>query len=354
MDIFYFKTSNSSFILTDEKILKKNFSVKSYYINNSSALNYVFALVRLFIFLSLRGWQPRIYFIRFADWHTALLTLFKKLYRRKLIIVVGGFDAFHFPEYAYGVYHRRFRGWCAKYSLRNANLVLPNSPYLIEYTNSYSSAKPVRGGIRYFVPDLKGKIKVVPNGFDASFWVKDSLIEKKKMVITVAKVNSLRNFCLKGIDSFIQVAGMLPDYKFTIVGMNEDFIKSNVPDIPIPGNLNMIEFAPHEQLLKFYSEAKVFCLLSLTEGMSNVLCEAMLCECIPVGSNVTFIPEMIGDSGFIVQHRDIAEMKQKVEEALSSDPVLGKSARQRVLNNFSLDIRATALCDLLKEELKTS
>jgi glycosyltransferase involved in cell wall biosynthesis len=352
MDIFYFKTSNSSFILTDQKILEKNFSVKSYYINNSSGVSYVFALIRLFIFLSLRGWQARIYFIRFADWHTALLAFFKKLYRKKLMIVVGGFDAFHLPEYGYGVYHRRFRGWCAKYSLRNATMVLPNSPCLIEYTNYYASSKPIKGGIRHFVPDMKGEIKVVYNGFDPGFWVRDSLTVKKNIVITVAHVNTLRNFYLKGVDSFILLAETLPEYEFIIIGIHKDFLARNSPDIYIPANLKTIEFVPRQQLLKYYQEAKVFCLLSLTEGMSNVLCEAMLCECIPVGSDVTFIPEMIGDSGFVVHHRDIEEMRQKVEAAVKSDPVMGKLAKQRVLENFSLETRTKTLCDLINEQLK--
>jgi glycosyltransferase involved in cell wall biosynthesis len=353
MDIFYFKTSNASFILTDQKILETNFSVKSYYINNSSGLKYLFSLIRLFLFLTFRGWQARIYFIRFADWHTALLTLFMKLYHKKLIIVVGGFDAFHFPEFAYGVYHRRFRGWCAKYSLKNASLILPNSPSLIEYTNTYALSRPVKGGIKHFVPVLKGIIKVVPNGFDTGFWAKETQLIKKKMVLTVASVNTLRNFYLKGIDSFIQLAGILPEYEFLMVGMQKDFLARYTPHIIIPENLKLFEFVPRQQLLEYYNEAKVFCLLSLTEGMSNVLCEAMLCECIPVGSNVTFIPEMIGDSGFIIQHKNIEEMKKQIVAALNSDPSMGKLAKQRVLDNFSLETRSKTLCEMLRSELNT-
>jgi len=353
MDIFYFKTSNSSFILTDQRILEEKFSVKTYFIDNSNGLKYIFALFKLTLFLTFRGWQPQIYFIRFADWHTAILTLFKKLFRKKLIIVVGGFDAFHFPEFAYGVYHRKFRGWCAKYSLANADIILPNSPSLIEYTNTYALARPVPGGIRHFVPGMKGKIRVVFNGFDTEFWTANNQTLKKNMVITVAYVNSNRNFYLKGIDSYIDLAGKLPQYEFTLIGMKNDFLARNFPDMVIPCNLSIAGLVSRQQLLQYYNEAKVFCILSLTEGMSNVLCEAMLCECVPVGTGVTMIPEIIGETGFVISHKDPEEMKQKVESAMKSDPNLGRMARQRIVNNYSLEIRSKSLNDLIVAELKS-
>ena len=108
----------------------------------------------------------------------------------------------------------------------------------------------------------------------------------------------------------------------------------------------------HQDLKRYYSEAKVFCLLSLTEGMSNVLCEAMLCECIPVGSDVTFIPDIIGNTGYIVKHRDITEIKQQVLNALNSDPQLGKLARQRILDNYTLEKREKILCNLIRQQIE--
>jgi glycosyltransferase involved in cell wall biosynthesis len=350
-DIIYFKTSNSSFILSDQRLLEKHYTVRPYYINNSNGLKYAFSLVKLVFFLIFQGRMAKIYFIRFADWHAAIIAFFKKIYRKKFIIVVGGFDAFHLPEYSYGVYHRKIRGMCVKYAFRNATLILPNSPCLIEYTNTYASEKPIQGGIRHFVPDLKTDIKVVYNGFDTDYWRNTEVTEKKDIVITVAKVNNLRNFHLKGVDSFIELAAKMPDYKFRIAGLSKEFL-SRHPAIHIPDNLEVVGFVPHQELLKYYLESKVFCLFSLTEGMSNVLCEAMLCECIPVGSNVTFIPEIIDDCGYIVNHRDIKEMKEKVETALKVSPSLGKLAKQRIIDNYSSKTREDALIDVIDNQLK--
>jgi glycosyltransferase involved in cell wall biosynthesis len=346
MDIIYFKTSNSSFVLTDKRILEKSFDVTTYHINNKNGFYYVFSLLKLFLFLLFKGWRAKVYFIRFADWHTALLALFCKFYNKKLVIVVGGFDAFHLPEYGYGVYHNKFRGLCARYALRNANAILPNSPCLIENINTYAAAEPIRGGIRYFEPRIKGRIVVVYNGFDLTYWANVQRVEKKDVIITVAIVNNLRTFYLKGVDSFIELARQMSGRKFKIIGLNKTFLKRN--KINIPSNLEVIDFLEHRELLRHYLEARVFCLFSLTEGMSNVLCEAMLCECIPVGSNVTFIPEIIGDTGFIVKHKNIEEIKQKVEEALRSRPQLGKMAKQRIIDNYSLESRENALTAIIE------
>lgn len=349
MEIIYFKTSNSSFVLIDKQILEKEFDVFTYHIDNKNGLHYAFALVRLFIFLLFKGWKPKLYFIRFADWHAALLALFSKIYHKKLLIVVGGFDAFHLPEYAYGVYHQKFRGWCARYALRNASIILPNSPCLIEYTNSYASENPIKGGIRYFEPRIKGRIEVIYNGFDTTYWKNSPEVYKENTVITIALVDHLRAFYMKGVDSFIALAAHMPETQFKIIGLSDSFISNN--HISIPSNIEVISKLPHETLLLHYQKAKVFCLFSLSEGMSNVLCEAMLCECIPVGSNVTFIPEIIGNTGYIVEKRNLEEMKLKVEKALQSSPELGKMAKQRIIEKFSLDNRSVALTRIIKEAL---
>ncbi|MBN2813192.1 MAG: glycosyltransferase family 4 protein [Bacteroidales bacterium] len=345
MDIYYFKTSNSSFILTDKNILEKHFSVETYHINNKNGKQYVIALLKLLLFLLTKGKKARIYFIRFADWHTALIAFFKIIYRKKLVIVVGGFDAFHFPAYAYGVYHRKFRGWCAKYALRNASLILPNSPCLIEYTNNFASSNPIKGGIRFFEPRIKSPIKVIYNGFDTAYWATTPSREKKDIVMTVAIVNNMNTFYLKGIDSFILLACQMPEVSFKMVGVDKIFLSRN--HISTPENLEIIDLLPHPQLLDHYQTAKVFCIFSLTEGMSNVLCEAMLCECIPVGSNVTFIPEIIGDTGFIVYHKAVDEMKQQVGKALQSDAELGKKAKKRIMENYALGIREKSLTETI-------
>jgi glycosyltransferase involved in cell wall biosynthesis len=81
--------------------------------------------------------------------------------------------------------------------------------------------------------------------------------------------------------------------------------------------------------------------LSIMEGFPNALAEAMLCGCIPIGSNVSGIPFIIGDTGYILNKRDINELNLLVENVLNDRkrdqfPVL---ARKRIEEHFSYDQR---------------
>jgi len=65
-----------------------------------------------------------------------------------------------------------------------------------------------------------------------------------------------------------------------------------------------------------YNQAKVFVQASITEGMPNTLSEAMLLECIPVGSNINGIPDAIGETGIIIKHRKVEELEIGINKAL--------------------------------------
>jgi glycosyltransferase involved in cell wall biosynthesis len=69
----------------------------------------------------------------------------------------------------------------------------------------------------------------------------------------------------------------------------------------------------------------------------------MLCECIPVGSNVNGIPTAIGQTGYIIDRKEIPEAIQAIENALKDDENKGKNARSRIINLFSQNQRREKL-----------
>lgn len=91
----------------------------------------------------------------------------------------------------------------------------------------------------------------------------------------------------------------------------------------------------------------MFVQASITEGMPNTLCEAMLCECIPVGSNVNGIPDAIGNTGVIIKKRDVTELEAGVRRALKL--ISGKEAAKRIRENFSFDDREKKMIEVLQE-----
>ena len=344
--ILYFKTKESTFILKDQQILQGNFDTGTFRINTSTTFKYVLSIIKVTLYLAFFSWKYDVFFIRFADWHTAILAFFKKLYNKKLFIVIGGYDVAAIQEINYGAHINKRRSKFINYSLRNATWLLPNSKSLIYYENMFISDQIVYGGIEYFVKKTNARIQVVPNGFDSNIWKPIKDIPKRKMALTVAMVNDMKTFYLKGLDKFIQCAFSLPNYEFVIIGLNISLIEKN--NIDYPQNIKIMGPQLPHQLLRYYSEAKLFCLFSLSEGMPNVLCEAMLCECIPVGTNVTSIPEIIENTGFIIKERNLSAYLIEVNKAFEAEKSLQILARKRIMEYFSFEKREKKLVEIIK------
>lgn len=347
MKVLYVKNGDSSFIRLDEEILKNNFNTFIINLNNTGRYTYFLQLLKLIFILAVILPFRSIAYTRFADWHTAIISFFCKLYNKKLVVVVGGYDASWLPEYGHGVYDRNTRGNWAKYALRNASVILPNNPSLINNTNDYIPGVSRKGGIDFFVPRRKGKLRVLYNAYHTNFWIPVPGSKQDNLVITVAFINSKRTYDIKGVKDFIEAAGNMPDLRFRLIGAGEEQLKQWIDSIP--ENLAIIGSMNRNELLLEYQKAKVFCLLSLTEGMPNVLCEAMLCECIPVVSAVNFNAELVGESGFVVEKQDPSLIKNAIRRAVDSDENQGKKARARIAENYPFERREKELIRILRD-----
>ncbi len=81
-----------------------------------------------------------------------------------------------------------------------------------------------------------------------------------------------------------------------------------------------------------YSAASVFVFPSLYEGFGMPVLEAMACGCAVVTSNVSSLPEVVGDTGVLVDPYSVEAIAQAIQELLE-DPdrraELGRRARER-------------------------
>ena len=110
-------------------------------------------------------------------------------------------------------------------------------------------------------------------------------------------------------------------------------------------NVVFIAPLPQNELAHFYQKAKVYCQLSMREGLPNALCEAMLCECVPVGTDVQGVRTAIGATGFLVPYDDLAATTEAIGMALKSDK--GKEARERIMKMFPENRREKELIEMI-------
>jgi glycosyltransferase involved in cell wall biosynthesis len=351
--ILYVRNSNIGFPLLDQKILEKQFRVVTFLIKETKSRLLVFyRFILLFFFILFNAYCAKALITWFADYHSAIMVFLGKLLRIKVIIFTGGMEAICYPELKKGAYYKKIRSKFVKYVLANADLVIPNHKSLLYHENFYYDSKGKKDGILYYNPGIKTKIVIIPNGIDTrKFFRDESIIKNERMILTVGTMHSVYDFINKGFDLFVEIARRNSDLEFILIGIKMQFLpwieeSYHISEIT---NLKVILFSSNSEILfDYYNKSKVFVQASITEGMPNTLNEAMLCECIPVGSNVNGIPDAIGDTGIIILKRSVLELEKAVYQALNLKT--GTKARNHVLEHFSLEKREEKLLKVLKEQ----
>jgi glycosyltransferase involved in cell wall biosynthesis len=339
----------STFVKEDFEILSSSFDVTKYYFKSSkNPFIFLFEFVKLFCYSIFQIPRHNIVYSWFADYHSFIPTLFGRIFLKRTVVIVGGYDAVSIPSIEFGVFYKNnFRTFCTRFTLGYADFIFPVDESLVESVNYYADPdkKGYSVGIKYFVRRIRGKIVVIPTGYDHGKWKRKNGINPTNTVITIGGAPDLKTFLRKGIDLVIETANIMPSLQFYIVGLSgrmEKFAKSKSGN-----NVNFLGYIPNDKLPEILSSHNVFLQLSLSEGLPNSLCEAMLCECIPVGTDVNGIPKCIGDTGFILKEKNAEKAADLINQALNASESAGKNVRKRVIGKFLKSKRRKKILDIL-------
>ncbi len=343
-NVLVFYNHLSSFIKKDLEILSTQFNVQQHDFLPKSKLHTPLSFLSQKLFLLKNIWSADLLLVQFAGYHSFLPSLFAKLLGKPCLIVSGGTDAHYFPGIGYGNWQKKFLRWFTKVSFQLCTHIAPKHKTLMRCDYSYDKLEPNQQGIYARLPQLKAPFTEITNGYDAVKWY-CTREKKRNTFITVSGAWEYHfQQQLKGIDLILEVADSFPDCEFIILGVDDESriqTKSH--------NLKVLPAVKNEELMNIFSECEFYMQLSMAEGFPNSLCEAMLCECIPIGSNVFSIPEIIGDSGFVLQNRNVDYLKKLIQQALNADKdSLRKKARLRISDNYTLETRKEKLLALCR------
>ena len=173
-------------------------------------------------------------------------------------------------------------------------------------------------------------------------------VSKEPLVITVGRIDWE---CLerKGYEHFVRSAAHLLDVHFVLIGQWRDDAIGYLRQIA-PKNVTFTGRISDVELLKWLSRAKVYVQASIHEGFGCSLAEAMLCECVPVVSRETAIPEVVGNCGFYLEELTPEAIASLTRQALVSH--LGQRARKRIMREFPLEKRREALQTVVEEIMR--
>jgi len=333
----------SSFIKKDIEILSKRYNVVVNHYNWQSKYLVPLYLSHQLIYLPLIIYKARCIIVSFGGYHSLLPVLIGRLFSVPTYIILNGTDCASFPQINYGSLRKPLIRLFCKWSYSNVERLLPVSESLVNTENTYLyKEKTVRQGFRYHFPNIKTKYEVIYNGLDINDWTFSDSVDKNSRLILA--VLSQGQYVLKGGDLIVEVADHFRDYTFTIAGIERPKSLASIPD-----NVQFLGSISQDELRGYYRKSIFHLQLSVFEGFGLALCEAMLCKCIPIGSNVNIIPEIIGDSGFILEKRDIQHLIEVLEQAIKNEnkTQLGIRARDRIIQKFNIETRENALFNLI-------
>ena len=264
-----------------------------------------------------------------------------------MAVALGGFDAACLPGMRYGVFCSRWRAPLAAYVLRRASLLVPVAGALIRNQNDIGAAPPhTAQGVAAHVDDLETRAVAVPTGYDADAWPLGPR-QRPASVCAVAYLADWRTFKVKGGDLLFAAARLLPEVRFQIVGVEAGFMRELTERGAPPSNVELCPPAKREALVRVYSAASVVAHLSRSEGLPNVLCEAMLCGCVPVVTDVGAMREVVAGVGIVVRSAAPETIASAIQAALGDAGVRREAARARIVESYSRERRRRELFGLL-------
>lgn len=346
--IVYIHPQRFHFVTKDIEALRERVEVLEHRFSSGGAWALPWDFLRQFVFLvrcKLAGVRSVI--AHFAGYHTVLPVVMGF----RTFIIIAGSDACSFPGIHYGSFRKPWMTRAMAYSMRKALRLLPVHRSLERFTNDFSGFGPRDQGYAHFVHGGIAPTTVIPYGFDPQQWQAVTAARAPRSVLCIATGAAYGNAVhfRKGVDLLIEAARSLPDHFFTVVGISDT---QSYMDLPV--NMRMLGKCTPQEVAQLMITHIVYAQPSVMEGFPNALCEAMLAGCLPVVSNVTSMPEIVGTSGVVIGERSTTALVAAITRLTLLD--VPEQDRLRALASaqvlpYTMEARIAALLNVMRPDM---
>lgn len=138
---------------------------------------------------------------------------------------------------------------------------------------------------------------------EASLWIPDSFTLRKRIndrpydICYAGLLNNVKGFPLF-LASIRNIVKVFPKVKVAVAGTGgpyERFLEKEelLRVLGIKNNISYFKSIPYEEMHEFFNNCKILLLLSKSEGLPNVVLEAMACGCVVVATRLEVYPTLL-------------------------------------------------------------
>ncbi|NWF75244.1 MAG: glycosyltransferase family 4 protein [Nitrospirae bacterium] len=289
----------------------------------------IFYIAALFLMLNIRRSFDVIYGVQLYS-YGAIACLAGKLFHKPVIVKIacGGYcgDVAMFEKLPFGWLTKRFVRWADTY---------------VSLSNEIEQ-ELIKAGFE------KNKIVHIPNGVDTGIFYPVKGIEEKKHLRTKLSLPDKKIILFVGrldpqkrVDMLINIFKNVHDVcksAYLIIigdGPEKEKVLSYLDDnISYIGTVNNVD--------EYLRASDMLVLPTLSEGMSNVILEAMATGLPVISTNVSSNPEIIEDGidGILLEVEDKKGLQEKIIKLILNETFaqkIGQNARKKILQQFSIE-----------------
>ena len=328
MKILFLAPSRSSWIEKDFHLIQKHHQATFQLISN----------IKSSLAVTKQVIDHDLLFCWFGSFRYVLPVLVAKVLKKPVLIVTAGYDVAAVNEINYGALSQNVpyvTRLLRKAFLSIATRVLPVSNSNLKQCLGEANLPIEKCEVIPLFVETPSELSLIP--FD----------QKKNQIIIIANIPNHTTYLCKGMDIFIQLAVLLPQYNFKIMGsFAADVIPKNLPE-----NVVFLGAMPYmsKEFIREIQEAKFAIQPSRHESFCSAIVEAAALGTFPLGSNLYALSEVVPKIGGRVSLTNspisYSELISEIEKTGYDPKAISKKAQE----SYKRTTRETKIKHLLNQ-----
>jgi len=211
----------------------------------------------------------------------------------------------------------------------------------------------------YGLKEWEFKIKIFSEHLidTKQFSIRQGIRDRGNNIGYIGRISEEKGIC-NLLESVKLFAPILPHYRIIIIG-DGDLTKKAINFIQKSGLQHYVHFLgwiDHGLLPEYLNQLKLLIIPSFTEGLPNIMLEAMACGTPVLANNVGAIADVIVDNenGFLMDSNTPLSIKNNILRSINNENLVNISlnAREYISSNFLLEKKVKQFSMMLSDSIR--